>query len=251
MNKELAELNFNKLLYYENIRGYSKQKPFKCNGFCIDCELKGILKDGEKLERMSHGADSDDFRKVIPKQYNNNTPIMFLMLDPAPSFSDNRDEHLSFENISKDIPTKMYYWVTDYISEPVTYDVISKESTYDLYWWYLQEKHSLNNIYITNTIKCYSALYHSRKPNYNIQNNCIENFLVKEIELFNPQIIFCLHSKVYYIMKHNPLIKKLLERNNTKVAKLKHPSMVETYHKNQVEYLNNNDEIIDKTINSI
>ena len=80
MNKMLAELNFNKLLYYENIRGYSKQKPFKCNGFCIDCELKGILKDGEKLERMSHGADSDDFRKVIPKQYNNNTPIMFLML---------------------------------------------------------------------------------------------------------------------------------------------------------------------------
>ena len=47
MNKVLAELNFNKLLYYENIRGYSKQKPFKCNGFCIDCELKGILKDSE------------------------------------------------------------------------------------------------------------------------------------------------------------------------------------------------------------
>jgi hypothetical protein len=213
-----------------------------CTGFCTDCEQKKLLREGERLERMSHGADSSDFRVIIDKQYDNNTPVMFLMLDPAPNHLDSRDESVAFNQISKDIPTKGYYWITDYVTEPVTEEVIKESSFYDLYWWYLQEKHSLNNIYITNLLKCYS-----KDNNNNVLVNCVEKFLLKEIELFKPEIIFCMGSKTHYVLKRNPCIKSKL--GGIKVERLYHPAWVDSYRRNKAEYLKHNDDIIEKSLN--
>lgn len=245
-NSKLAELNFKTLINYPDINGYSNQKPYKCNGFCIDCEQKGLLATNEKLERMSHGADSDDFKRIITENYKNDTPIMFIMRDPPPSTKPFFTS-IEYKGITKEIPTKHYYWIQDYINEPITHDIIMNGSVYDLYFWYLQKHFSLNNIYITNLIKCYSNLYHSKTPNYKIQNNCIERYLLKEIELFNPRIIFCLDSKVHYVMTHNPM-RTILKESNVLIEKLKHPALVESYNKNKENYLNENNQIIEKTL---
>ncbi len=249
-NSKLSELNFKTLINYPEINGYSKQKPYRCNGFCCDCEQKGLLTTGEKLERMSHGADSSDFKTIVSKNYENNTPIMFIMRDPPPS-TQPFFTSMEYNGITKEIPTKHYYWIQDYISEPVTREKIMDGSVYDLYFSYIQEQFSLNNIYITNLIKCYSNLYRSKTPNYKIQSNCIEIYLLKEIELFKPLVIFCLDSKVHYVMKHNPIIQTKLREYGILVEKLNHPSLVESYHKNKENYLNKNNEIIEKTLAKI
>jgi hypothetical protein len=249
MEKELAKLNFKELIDYPEISGYSNHKPFKCSGFCKDCEEKHLLIDGEKLERMSHGADSSDFAAVFGKPYSSKTPndtrVMFVMKDPPPSTQEFY-ESITYDGITKEIPTKSYYWIQDYVTKPVTHDAIMKGSVYDLYWWYLQERFSLSNIYITNLIKCYSNTYNKNefeKFNAQIQNNCIERFLLKEIELFKPSVIFCMGS---YVSNH-PLWKRL-RKEGICVETLKHISLIESYHKDKEQILNQNDLIIETAL---
>lgn len=245
MRQDLAELNFKELLHYPEVTGYSAQKPYKCTGFCIDCEKKGLLMQGEVLERMSHGADSSDFRSVFPKEYSNNTRVMFVMFQPAYNHWKNRDTPVTYQNYTKDIPSELYYWISDYINNPVKWNDIMQRSVYDLYWWYLQEKHSLNNIYITNLLKCNSSL--KKNDNKEVRENCYQQFFEKEVDLFKPEIIFAMHHKVSYLLTtgKDRISKKY------KVVSLLCPALVDNYHRNKEIFLNENDKRIANALSEI
>ena len=77
----------NRLIELRNsLVNYDKIESNEMNHiFCHDCESKGLLSQNEKLERISHGADSNDFRHYVSKIYGNDIPVMFLMLDPSPT----------------------------------------------------------------------------------------------------------------------------------------------------------------------
>lgn len=235
----------NRLIELRNsLVNYDKIESNEMNHiFCHDCESKGLLSQNEKLERISHGADSNDFRHYVQKIYGNDIPVMFLMLDPSPTTQPFYRLLKDTAGNTKEVPKKYYYWTSDYITHAITREDILNGSIYDLYWWYLQNKHSLNNIYITNVIKCYCSSANNR-----IKTNCIENYLKKEIKIFNPKKIFCMGSKVHYIMNHKPM-RNLIAERNIKVAKLYHISWCESYHRmSKEEFLDRNDSIIESVL---
>jgi len=228
MKKELAKLNFNKIVMYENINGYKNDFPYKCDGFCIDCEEKKLLKRGEKLITISHGADSHDYKKLIKKEYSNNIPVMIVFENPGGNinYGDGWVEKCTFKNITKFIPINHYYWVNDEIKNPITsIDEVIKFGIYDPYIVYLCEKYNLNNIYVTNLTKCKfqtkneESVYADNGNYSKIKNNCIEHLFKKELDIFTPEIVLCMGSKVY-----NWFPCHLVEnRKNIRIFKLLHP----------------------------
>ncbi len=239
-DSRLLELR-NNLVNYDKINSNEK-----INLFCHECEDKGLLSPDEKLERISHGADSDDFSFYVQQKYNNDIPIMFLMLDPSPSTHSLYFSLTDDDGNTKEVPKQHHYWTSNYIRHAITREEIINGSIYDLYWWYLQNRHLLNNVYVTNVIKC-----HCSSTNHRIKSNCIENYLKKEIEIFNPKAIFCMGSKVQYIMNHKPM-KNFITEKNIKVAKLYHISWCESYHRiSKEEFLDYNDSIIESTLSEL
>jgi hypothetical protein len=207
MEKHLSKLNFEKVVIYPKISGYKVENEhnFKCTGFCISCEERGILQRGEFLTQMSHGADSNDYKEIIKKDYENNLPIMIVFENPGNEFSPEH-QHPS-TRIIKNVPTDHYYWISDKITEapktPAELIKMAKEkgeykNLYDPYMVYLQEKHNLNNIYITNLTKC--KLRKNKKlwrivPYDHVRENCINEIFRSELEIFKPKIVFCMGEK--------------------------------------------------------
>jgi hypothetical protein len=190
MKLKLANINFSEIIKYKNILGYTNiDRPFECNGFCIDCENKKLMSNETKI---SHGADSSDFKLLLKRNYDNDTPIMFLFRDPSPSDYEIYNE-IKYPglDIMKKVPNECYYWVKDEIKKPIISieELISYKDMYSPYIFYLQEKYNLNNIYVTNLTKCLCL----NKNNYNdVQKNCFENIFIKELLEFNPEIIICM-----------------------------------------------------------
>ena len=204
MKKELVDINFSKIVQYPDINGYVNDFPYKCNGFCVDCELNGILKKDEKLITISHGADSSDYKKVISKEYKNDIPIMFVFENPGGNVNYEIGKYKTYKGIKKYVPIDHYYWVNE-IEEPITdYDKLLEGNLYGRYIFYLIEKYQLNNIYVTNLTKC--KLCHEKTDevikNYSdVKNFCIENIFHKELLVFNPKVIICIG---YYTYKYFP-----------------------------------------------
>jgi hypothetical protein len=258
MDKQLSKINFSEILMYPEISGYQKEHDFKCTGFCISCEGKDLLKRGEFLTQMSHGADSSDYRKIIGRNYENNLSIMFVFENPGSEFS---PEH-SFRGITKNVP-KEYYWISDNITypprSPSELIKMAKEkgeykNLYASYIVYLQEKHNLNNIYVTNLTKC--KLRKNKKewktaPYDHIRENCIKEIFKKELEAFKPKIVFCMCEKVmrwfpydiFYecFKKWYPYQNKEVEE---RVVKLLHPAA----HMSTLDIVRENDKRIPKAI---
>jgi len=247
MVKQLAKLNFSKMIIYPELNGYKVEKKhdFKCDGFCISCEEKKILRSREYLTQMSHGADSLDFRKIVKKNYSykNNTPIMFVFENPGNEYNDWSVE-IPFGPFKRNIPVKHYYWIDDNITYPISSPSellkIAKKynlkTIYDPYFVYLQERYSLNNIYITNLTKCLLRKNNKKIEYEHIRNNCIEEIFKKELELFNPKIIFCMGVKATKWFPYNLKFTK-----NKNVITLYHPA---AYYMKKLEIIKLNDKII-------
>jgi hypothetical protein len=247
---------------YPEIGGYKVEMEhnFKCTGFCISCEEKGILKRGEYLTQMSHGADSRDYRKIIKKEYDNIYPIMFLFENPGNEFS----PKFSFKGITKYVPTNKYYWISDNITEPPKCPneliKIAKEkgeykNLYEPYMVYLQEKHNLNNIYVTNLTKC--KLRKNKKerkvtPYGHIRKNCINDIFKKELEIFKPKIVFCMGERVkkwfpidiFCECLWNPLQVDQVEK---RIVQLLHPAARQS----NIDIVKENDKRISHTIKKL
>ena len=204
MKKELIDINFSKIIQYPNINGYSDDFPYKCNGFCVDCEHNGILKKNEKLITISHGADSSDYKKIIKKKYKNDIPIMFVFENPGGNVEYEIGKYKTYKGIKKYIPIDHYYWVNDIEKPIIGYDKLLEGSLegslYGRYIFYLIEKYELNNIYVTNLTKCKLCNVKTDEiiKNYSrVRNFCIKNIFHKELVAFKPKVIICIGSYTY------------------------------------------------------
>jgi hypothetical protein len=248
VDKRLSKLNFSEIISYPEISGYKVEDKhnFKCKGFCISCEKNKILQRGESLTLISHGADSSDYKKRIKKEYTNVYPIMFVFENPGKENYGWSEKKSFTNNIIKSVPTKHYYWVRDDIKEPI-HSLKELEKIeghkYDPYLVYLQEKHNLGNIYVTNLTKC---LLRNKKdlsltPDYKcVREHCIGEIFKKELEIFKPRIIFCMGTKVKKWFPYSSFAE-----SKERVVKLYHPAARMSFGK----IVKENDRLIAKAIN--
>jgi hypothetical protein len=203
---KLAELNFRRLLHYDNQpdTGTTPSGPTSCTGFCVSCEKNGFL-DGEnhRLDQMSHGADTDDFERAICKLTGPGVdiPVSFLLESPGGYYQNGCQ--IKYEGITKQPPVNHYYWtprprIAEWPTEPSKIDPRS----YGPYFAYIIATHKLHNAYFTNIVKCSLArrdadqfipFYPVADPNARdskIRANCYELFLSEEMRIVNPKIVF-------------------------------------------------------------
>ena len=165
-NNTLVELNFRKLINYPNFDGYKKEKGYLCCGFCCSCIEKQIVSKPDDLISISHAADSDDFARAFNSTYANNKGVLFIFENPGDSPNDGIGNFKTINNARRYIPNRIYYWIDDsQIGSPTIIDELIKGRRYYApYLYYLQNRHNLNNIYITNMTKC------KHRNNYALEN---------------------------------------------------------------------------------
>jgi hypothetical protein len=215
MNSELKELNFNDLLIFDssvNIDSYDfntyiQNDKHLIKGYCIRCESKGCNicptdKDYE-LKNISHGAATDDILQATNQNnidFSNwhNEGVLFLMEGPSKDYD--IYEEVEFNGYKKR-PTKDWYWVHDE-QKHYSYPEEFKGGRYGSLFNSIIFTFKLRNAYLTNLVKC--GLNNSddnfkglREYNTECINTCYENFLLKEIDIIKPKIIFCFSKNVY------------------------------------------------------
>ena len=215
MNNELKQLNFNNLLILDdkiniqeyNFNTYLKNDIHFLKGFCLKCEEKGCnvcpSDSNYKLQNISHGASSEDILQST-KQDDvdfsdwHNEGVLFLMEGPSKDYDIYQD--VEFNGYNKR-PAKLWYWIHEE-QKPFSYPEEFKGGTYGTLFNSLIFTFKLKKAYLTNLVKCglnssddnYKGIadYHPESP-----KTCYENFLLKEIEIIKPKVIFCFGSKVY------------------------------------------------------
>jgi hypothetical protein len=247
-NKALHDLNFKKLLEYPEVfqpQNYYED-PIPCERFCIECETSGTLaKAGGTLTLMSHGCDSSDFESILgsrPNVANDiNDPIMFLLEDPGGDDGDIRNE-VTQSTVTKKIPTTHYYFSPTVSSWPQTIgDVIQNKNFYGTYFAYLMQRHCLANVYITNMVKC------KKEPKGNrslIEEKCVSKFLSREIQAFEPKLVFCFRKEILPVMQ--------FRFPNIPAVWLYHPVYIQAYcrrhHRTPTEVAQENDQRIEAAL---
>lgn len=254
LNKDLTNLNFCELLNYDGqpqVRN-TYNPPLSCFGYCIDCDkpTSGIfLKPGDTFDQMSHGCDTSDFEALLGEMRNRkiSDPIIFLLENPWGDYDNG--EVVPFEVdgkvYKKQPPINHYYWTPNIDQWPENPD--SLQNFYGPYFAYLMNKHGLNNIYITNLIKC--NVITTKGTEYKKQeaiSNCIDKWLRREIEIFSPRFVFCFgKDNVEKVFKHYS------EKYNWTITRLclYHPSAIaraQRYHKKPEQMIAENDDRIKK-----
>jgi len=194
--KQLESLNFSDILDYARPikKMWKCELPFNtCNGFCHDCEDKGIPpKKCAKVVRMSHGCTSSDFEQIIGSQLPEtkcSLPIMFLLENPGGDYD--LGNNCTCDGVTKQPPNKHFYFSSGMKRWPTDVSEIGGNH-YGDYFAYLMAKFGLSNVYITNCIKCkYDGSCYSATA-----DNCIKRFLVREIRIFRPRLIVCFSKQV-------------------------------------------------------
>ena len=202
MIKNLFNLNFDTLLKYpdrdhfEIKNRYEDNNPIPCSGFCTCCENELGLKAATP-PLMSHGCSIDEIRTVIgikekfPGGYDQR--IMFLLENPGGDY-ENGDK-ITCDGIRKSPPVYHFYFSPNIKGKwPTTIEEIAK-NPYGNYFAYLIYRYALNNVYITNCIKCkYTGdMYEKTKT------QCVEQYLKKEIDYFKPEIVIFFGRKAQQI----------------------------------------------------
>ncbi|HUH73202.1 MAG TPA: uracil-DNA glycosylase family protein [Chitinophagales bacterium] len=165
-------------------------------GVCNLCDIKG-----NECNLMSGFSHTSDFNKLLQKnsdvkikpiENGNDTPIIFLLENPGKDWN----LHRNFFNKTLVFP-RLNYWfgkIEDYLdNKKVAKNLeIFPESSNDAYansFIHLMKKYNLSNVLVTNSVKCKPEKEERLPKERNIE--CMEMFLLKEIEIFKPQIIFC------------------------------------------------------------
>lgn len=253
-DSELAKINFQEILDYH---GQPKAKnsylvPLNCHGYCISCEKSGLLKQtGGRLDLMSHGCDSSDFEDVLGKQlfYGEiiNYPVLFLLENPGEDYGNGKP--VEFNGFTKKPPVNHYYWTPNITSWPDRIEQFNG-NFYGPYFAYLMRKHHLNNVYITNLIKCKWVKGEDNKVNNDslLRQHCITKYLKSEIKIFSPRIAFCFGRNA-----ENGF--KTIAPENCKILYLMHPSYIanryQTTKYSQEELVERNDDRIRQALENI
>jgi hypothetical protein len=242
MNEELKKLNFNKLLILdENIHQYNfdiyvqNGRKHKIKGYCIKCEEKkcNIDKSGNfKLKYISHGASSDEFiqstgQKPDDDRFKNwkNDGVMFIFENPSKNYD--LFEKVNYNGYEK-WPSKVWYWLPD-DNEVYTYP-INFEKAYGKFIKSIIFTFQLKNVYVTNLVKC--GLFNDNEDQFkgiaeepNILDTCFNEFLINEISILNPKVIFCFSDVVYKkIEERKAKIQKKLNKEDIVIKSLPHPT---------------------------
>ncbi len=212
MINKLNQINFNKLLILDTDIDSYDFNVYKNNGkhiikdFCTKCEDKGCnicpTDDNFRLQNISHGATTWDFLTATHQQDTDlskwkDAGVIFLMEGPSRDYG--LYEEMNIKGFNKK-PTKKWYWVDDK-SEKLSYPQEFKGGRYGTLFNSIIFTFKLKKAYLTNFIKC--GMNSSDDKYKGIDNYadscikiCIENYLLKEIDIINPKIIFCFGSKV-------------------------------------------------------
>ena len=199
-NIDLANLNFREIVDYGGQPPVKHRycSPLVCHGYCISCEQTGVLEQaGGRLDRMSHGCDSEDFEAVLgpmPQSQDPEVtqpievPVLFLLSDPGGGYGN--DEPIPFNGFKKKPPVNHYYWTPsckgwpDWPCQTAQFE----PNFYGPYFAYLMRRHQLRNVYITNRAKC---RFDNGGGKELIVEHCVKRFLIREVEIFDPQMAFC------------------------------------------------------------
>jgi len=214
MKKELYELNFNEILKSKETIIISENPiaNYEYRGFCTDCEDKNLIEeDIQILRKVSHAACLDDYKNVMGNIIETtNISVMFVFQDP--NGDDSFTEQISYNNHIKYVPSKTYYWHPCSKKWEISIEEIIK-NPYGPYLVYLENMHKFKDMYITNVVKCYYGNHINK-----CSSNCINKYLLKEIEIFKPDLIFAFSNAVYNMIRYILL--------DQRVIKLYHPSFM-------------------------
>ena len=147
--------------------------------------------------------------------------------------SKNYDLYAELEfNGYKKHPTRYWYWIHEE-QQKCYYPERFKGKEYGLLFNSIIFTFKLRNAYLTNLVKC--GLNDSRDNYKGIDHydwecleTCVESFLLKEIEIVKPKIIFCFGSKV-----EDRLWNLYPDDYNFKVVALPHPASARRGFKNE------------------
>ncbi len=215
MNQALRLLNFNSLLILRDdvpVENYDFNKYLEndehlLKGYCTKCEEQGCNicpTDQEyKLLNISHGASSDDIFSATGESnldFSNwhDEGVMFIM--EGPSIDDwGLYKELKFNEYSKR-PTRLWYWIHDK-QKKLEYPEQFWGRSYGPLFNSIVFTFKLRNAYLTNFVKCglnnaNNQFKGIREYNYASVSTCFENYLLKEIEIIKPKVIFCFGSTV-------------------------------------------------------
>ena len=249
-NSKLSDINFKSLLQYggQPIVKHNYEQALKCRGFCIDCDKKGYITQESKNILMSHGCDTYDLIKALGKpieKFIYSKKILFLLDEPGGDYGNGLERtHAGFSKVP---PVLHYYWIPKGKGWPT--NILEFKNYYGHYFAYLINKYKLKNVYITNIIKCKV----SKNDVDNVRKNCIQRYLLKEIDIFKPEIIICFgKTKIKNIF--NTLIYPQLHCNPKSTIFLYHPSFIDnrcqTIQKTKQELVNENDAMISEVLSS-
>lgn len=202
MKPELARLNFFELLHYggKPPAQHEYDPPLQCRGYCIHCEEKGNVFDSneDSFDQMSHGCSTSDYEEILgtkpDKEKGISDPIVFLLENPGGESCSSKE--VSFMKNAKEYnkrpPVGHYYWTPKSQEWPTNANDL--KNIYGDYFAYLMNEHRLNNVYVTNLIKCNTIGV--KKYKYpQARSNCVVKWLKKEIEIFKPKFVFAFGGK--------------------------------------------------------
>jgi hypothetical protein len=200
--------------YLEYRDKYNCEHPIK--GGCLSCEENNINPVGNEysnslvnysLRSIAHGATSYDLFQAnnmeIPTDWHPETRVMFIFDNPSSiNHRDPNRYHKSVQGYPKWF-VKNWYWVMPNLNQP-EYPEHFEFRKYEQFVFSVMHTFKLSEVYITNCIKCglgsedLKGFENSSKYNPMCAENCMTNFLEKEIEIFKPNIIFAMGVNVYY-----------------------------------------------------
>jgi hypothetical protein len=212
MTYELRHINFNDLLVLDtdienyDFNVYMDNDKHIIKGFCTRCEEKGCntcpTDNTFRLQNISHGATTDDILLATDQQTLDLTDwhkngVVFLMEGPSVDWGFYEENEF---NGFKEKPTKEWYWVHDKQAKH-SYPDEFRGGRYGSLFNSIIFTFKLRNAYLTNLVKCglnddnnnYKGI---GDYNYESLKTCVENILLKELEIIKPKVVFCFGSNV-------------------------------------------------------
>ena len=251
VKRALNKINFDSLIQLSvntEVEDYSfreyKNNNFihkKIIGYCTDCEsnkLIGCKKENCTFAKISHGSHSIYFIDELGFEVDStwkNEPILFLLENPS---KDYKDQYL--KGLGEKRPAQKWYWVDldvqDY-NKNIENDNLyyfDKQKSYSYQFANIIEYFKLQNVYITNIVKCglensKGKYQNTSEYNYQIIKNCEEKFLKKEIDTMSLdmtlKLVFVFGPKTKELFLQSNLYKSRLgSENEFIVIELPHPS---------------------------
>jgi hypothetical protein len=205
-----------------------------------------------QLGAIGHGCMSDDILIATGNTDMQRTGwiqdgIMFLLLNPAKITSIYTEVNCDGY---KKYPTHTWYWANSPLMQKYSYPTWfqglqgSGELFYSAFFTSALYTFKLNKLYITDFIKC--GMNKGKKEcktnlaDYNkiCVNNCLNNYLLPEINFVNPKVIFCFGGEVFKNMQDNyNFIVTKNRQLSFKIKLLPHPAATRTFDIQDFQFL--------------